>query len=65
MNDKKITLEIEQLEERIAPSVAPGLDIQGGTGIPPGMSVFAFNVTGNPPGLGELWFGEASGQFGC
>ncbi len=59
MNDTKITLEIEQLEERIAPSVAPGLVTQG---FPPGMSTSIFNP-GQGDIAGPLWFGKASGQF--
>ena len=61
MKDKKITLDIEQLEERIAPGIAPGLDLAQGFSEAFGK---AFIVSGSSPArMG--WFGLASGQFTC
>ena len=55
---------IEALEERISPSVAPGL-LVGNAGIPPGESLNAILGPGNGSTAGPLWFGAASGKFGC
>ena len=63
MNEKKITLEIEQLEERIAPGIAPGLALGDTLGSAEGLSPKSFLM-----GEGQnrfLRFGLASGQFGC
>ena len=59
MNDKKITLEIEQLEERIAPSFAPGFFIAQSVGGDPSGSA--------QPGLPaqSLWFAQASDGNGA
>ena len=65
MEKKKITLEIEQLEERIAPTfVAPGVDTGGpGADFPPGQSTSIFNP-GEGGIAGPLWFGKAASGAG-
>ncbi len=56
MNDKKITLEIEQLEERIAPGFAPGILLA----LPLGLSQADNSFTVAGPVVSGLWTGQAS-----
>ena len=62
MQKNKITLVVEPLEERIAPSIAPGLNGPGADA-PPGASLNAIFGPGNGETAGPLWFGKASGQL--
>ena len=64
MENKKITLEIELLEDRIAPGfVAPGL-IGPGAGAPPGESLNAIFGPGQGSTAGPLWFGSTASGAG-
>ena len=64
MYKKKITLEIERLEDRIAPGfLAPGLNDPGATA-PPGESLNAIFGPGQGSTAGPLWFGFAASGAG-
>jgi hypothetical protein len=53
----RFNLSVEELEERIAPDIAPGLNGPGAD-VPPGES-----GPNHSPVATDLWFGKASGQF--
>ncbi len=62
MDEKKtIDLTIEELEERIAPGIAPGLAIAA-AGVPPDGPGASFDHF-NKEVAGPNWLGKASGQF--
>jgi hypothetical protein len=55
----RFNLSVEELEERIAPEIAPGLGPDGpGADAPPGESGPNHSSVAT-----DLWFGKASGQF--
>ena len=66
MEKKRITLEVELLEDRIAPGfVAPGLFGPAGATGPPGESLEnAIFRAGQGSTAGSLWFGAAASGAG-